>query len=231
MPDEIRVNKPMQSTSGRMMSEDMSGMQSRRGGSKMPWVVLVIVIALLGAGLFLFRDKIFSKAGGGDVKGAVTGKASGYQAVFLTNGQVYFGKVSDKTSAYVRLTDIYYLQVTQPPLQGSQSQTQQQQQQQQPQISLVKLGKELHGPDDKMDINKDQILFIEDMMDDAKVVQAIREYKANPNGSNSQAPAAQGGAGQSLGGQQTQVQGATTNTPAGGGVQNTPSTRQSQSNQ
>ncbi len=228
MPDEIRVNKPMQSSSGRMMNEDMSNMQPRRGGSKMPWVVLIIVIALVGAGLFLFRDKIFSKAGGGDVKGAVTGKLSGYQAVFLTNGQVYFGKVSDKTSAYVRLTDIYYLQVTQPPLQGSQSQSQQQQQQ--PQISLVKLGKELHGPDDKMDINKDQILFIEDMMDDAKVVQAIREYKANPNGSNSQAPATQGSAGQSLGGQQTQVQGATTNTPAGGS-QNIPATRQSQTNQ
>lgn len=214
MAEEIRVNKPTQPNTGRMMSnEDMGNMQPRKSGSKMPWVVLVIVIALIGIGVFLFRDKIFSKAGGGDVKGAATGKVSGYQAVFLTNGQVYFGKVSDRTSAYVRLTDIYYLQVTQPPLQGSQSQ-QQQQQQQQPQISLVKLGKELHGPDDKMDINKDQILFIEDMLDDAKVVQAIREYKANPNGSGSQAPAAQNNSNQSLGGQQTQVQGATTTAPS-----------------
>ena len=212
MAEEIRVNKVPGMQPRMMNNDDMGGTPPKQGGSKMPWIVLVIVIALIGIGLFVFRGMIFPGAKP-SVQGAVTGKASGYQAVFLTNGQVYFGKVQDRTAAYVKMTDIYYLQVTQPPLQGSQSQQQQQQQsQQQPQISLVKLGKELHGPDDKMDINKDQILFIEDMLDDAKVVQAIREYKANPNGTNTTAPTSQGS--QNLGGQQTQVQGATTNTPA-----------------
>ena len=34
-----------------------------------------------------------------------------YQALFLTNGQVYFGKLSNVSDKYVTLNDIYYLQV------------------------------------------------------------------------------------------------------------------------
>ena len=65
-----------------------------------------------------------------------------YQAVFLTNGQVYFGKVNNVDSSYVKLTDIYYLQVQQQvqPKDTSSSAT--------PQVSLAKLGGELHGPED-----------------------------------------------------------------------------------
>ena len=94
-----------------------------------------------------------------------------YQAVFLTNNQVYFGKLHDKDDKYPVLTDIYYLRVTQP-LQPSQPN---------PNVSLVKLGDELHGPKDKMEINRDQILFIEDLKPDSQVVRAINDYRvANP---------------------------------------------------
>src|SRR6476469_9136386 len=34
---------------------------------------------------------------------------SKYQAVFLTNGQVYFGNVTDINNNFVRLSNIYYL--------------------------------------------------------------------------------------------------------------------------
>ncbi len=101
------------------------------------------------------------------------------QAVFLTNGQVYFGYVSHSEAQYTLLKDIYYLQVQQPlqPPSGKD--------QQQPQISLVKLGNELHGPKDEMRINRDQILFFEDMKDDSKVNQAIADFIKN--GGTSQA--------------------------------------------
>ncbi len=36
---------------------------------------------------------------------------SEYQAVFLSNGQVYFGKLHNSGYQY-KLTDVYYLQVT-----------------------------------------------------------------------------------------------------------------------
>ena len=91
-----------------------------------------------------------------------------YQAVFLTNGQVYFGLLYGEGSQYPVLKDVYYLQVTQPLTQG----------QTLPQnLSLVKLGSELHGPVDEMKINRSQILFIETLRPDSSVVTSIREFK------------------------------------------------------
>ena len=94
--------------------------------------------------------------------------SSGYQAVFLTNDQVYFGKVSNQSAQYVKLTDIYYLQTTQQ-LQPSGQPL--------PALALVKLGNELHGPKDEMRVNRDQILFIEDLKEDSQVVSAITRAK------------------------------------------------------
>ncbi len=174
----------------------MRDMGGRSGGmsGKMGWIVAIVVIVVLVVLGVLFRDNIFGKK---DSDSEVGGKASSgkYQAVFLTNGQVYFGKLAKANSSYAELEDIYYLQVTQPPLQGSQDQTAAQKQQ--PQLQLVKLGNELHGPEDKMHINADQILFYEDLKDEGRVVQAIKEYQANPTrgqqptGGQQQAPAQQ----------------------------------------
>jgi hypothetical protein len=180
MADDMRMNSAPGMSSGGDMRD------SGRGSSKLPWVVLVVVVAVLVILGVLFRDKLFSG------KTAGTEKSSGYQSVFLTNGQVYFGKMSGHDDNYATLKDIYYLQVTTPPgLQGSQSQASAAQQAQQ-QLSLVKLGQELHGPVDSMQINRDQILFFEDMKEDGKVMQAIREYQKNPpaNTQGNQAPAA-----------------------------------------
>ena len=92
-----------------------------------------------------------------------------YQAVFMTNGQVYFGKLENPTSTYAKLTDVYYLQVQQAvqPAAATEESSQ---------VSLTKLGSELHGPTDKMHISRDQILFWENLKDDSTVVKAINEY-------------------------------------------------------
>lgn len=102
-----------------------------------------------------------------------------YQAVFLTNGQVYFGKVSSHNSSYIEVVDIYYLQVR-PVLQQSEEQNNTNSTapaEQKTELSLVKLGNELHGPLDRMMINKDQVVFIEDLKDDSKVTDAIKRYQ------------------------------------------------------
>lgn len=182
MSDEIKINRPAvaaQNVSGAQVSAPVAT-------SKMPWIILaVIVVVLLVVGV-LFRDKLMGSPAK-DATKTVNTKASAYSAVFLTNGQVYFGKMSDAGSDYTTMKDIYYLQVVQQPgLQGS-GQTEQQQQAQS-QISLVKLGNELHGPVDEMKISKTQILFYESMKEDSQVVQAINNYKANPQGTP--APAA-----------------------------------------
>jgi hypothetical protein len=103
---------------------------------------------------------------------------SEYQAVFLNGGQVYFGHINALNSQYTRINDIYYLQVNQQVQPNQSTQTANN-------VSLVKLGCELHGPEDSMVINQTQIIFWENLKSDGKVAQAIATYKQqNPNGQN-----------------------------------------------
>jgi hypothetical protein len=163
------------------MSDESNNMMPRpSGASAMPWVILAVVLLVFVVGGVLFRDRLFPNQATTDTATEQQGASSGYQAVFLTNGQVYFGKLSGMTASYATLEDIYYLQVTTPPANADGSQLNQQQAAQQQQLSLVKLGQELHGPVDQMKINRDQILFYEDIKEDGKVMQAIRDYKKNP---------------------------------------------------
>ncbi len=185
MPEEVRVTRePMMSTN------NMGRPMGSGGSSKMPWIVLAVVVLAVIIGAILFRDKLFSGSDNANTNTSTESKNSGYQAVFLTNGQVYFGKLSDTAGTYATLRDIYYLQVSTPPLQGTPEQQQAQQQTQQQRLLLVKLGKELHGPVDEMKINRDQILFYEDIKEDGQVVKSIREYQANPEGSTTPSPTA-----------------------------------------
>jgi hypothetical protein len=109
------------------------------------------------------------------------------QAVFLTNGQVYFGKIADVTGRYVDLQNIYYLNSQQQPAAGDQSTANQQ-----TNFSLVKLGCELHGPIDQMVINRDQVSFWENLKSDGKVAKAIDQWvQQNPNGQNCESTANQ----------------------------------------
>ena len=144
----------------------------KRGRLKWLAVFLIIALLFLGAAA-VFGKKLLEKA---KIK-------SDYQAVFLNNGQVYFGKL-DLDHGWVKLSDIYYLQLTedlQPASTNSDANTQPtgtDAGSQQQQIQLVKLGSELHGPEDEMFIAKDKILFWENMKSDSKVMQSIRQYQS-----------------------------------------------------
>ncbi|MDQ2973371.1 MAG: hypothetical protein M3Q79_02730 [bacterium] len=107
-------------------------------------------------------------------------KASQYQAVFLNGGQVYFGKIFHFSDKVIGLKDIFYLRVNQ------QVQPGQADQQNANNISLAKLGSELHGPEDSMYINVDEVQFWENLKDDGQVVKAITAYKENPEAANQQ---------------------------------------------
>ncbi len=139
------------------------------------WLGKVLAIVLILAALTFMVYYANRGLAGLSADSAV--KAKQYQAVFLTNGQVYFGKVSGTDSSYVKLTDIYYLQVQQSvqPTNNNSSNNNNQQ------VSLAKLGGELHGPEDVMYISRQQVLFWENLKDDGKVVKAIKDYQAQGN--------------------------------------------------
>jgi len=106
-----------------------------------------------------------------------------YQAVFLDSqdGQVYFGKMGVYNRDMYILTDIYYVRVENPiQPQGTEAQ--------QPNISLAKLGSELHGPQDVMYISRDKVLYWENLKDDGQVVTAINNFKENGESASQQAP-------------------------------------------
>lgn len=89
------------------------------------------------------------------------------QAVFLTNGQVYFGYIEDVNDQMVKISDIYYLKSDQIA-----------QDEKDKKVSLIKMGSELHGPFGYINVNRDQILFYEDLKPDSKINVAIDKSSA-----------------------------------------------------
>ena len=79
------------------------------------------------------------------------------------------------------MEDIYYLQVQQAPIQPAQAaggeEAVQSAETAKQQLILVKFGTELHRPMDKMYINKDHIMFFEDLSSASNVVTSIEDYK------------------------------------------------------
>jgi hypothetical protein len=93
-----------------------------------------------------------------------------WTGVFLTNGQAYFGHFYSGPGDYARLREVYYVLQTQ-------LQSQDPRQPSTTQLSLQKLGGEIHGPQQEMRIAKGQILFLEDLRPDSPVVLSIRQLK------------------------------------------------------
>lgn len=140
-------------------------------------VILLVSIAVLVAALAV----VFGTGGKSEADYLDKGK---YQAVFLNGGQVYFGKISSLNNKYLTLDNIYYLRVNeQVQPDGDAAENAQQD------ISLAKLGCELHGPQDQMVINREQVTFWENLKDDGQVAKAIAQFvQQNPDGQKCQTP-------------------------------------------
>ena len=135
---------------------------SRRGLQRALLAVLALaVIAGLAAVVVQQRDRL----GGGLFSRGIADQIdpAAYQAVVLTNGQVFFGKLQEQGDSYFVLSDVFYLSVADQP--GAQGQ-------------LIKRGNEIHGPKDPMIIPVNEVLFIENLRDDSQVATAIHKFKA-----------------------------------------------------
>src|SRR6185503_15760830 len=88
---------------------------------------------------------------------------SQYQAVFLANGQTYFGRYYDRLGAYAKIEDVYYLQQ----VDGSDADAASS-------SRIVRRGRELHEPTPRMLVPKSAILFVEDLTDSSPIAQFIQ---------------------------------------------------------
>jgi hypothetical protein len=123
-------------------------------------VTVIVVATLIGA-------LTYQSTMGANIDG------SKFQAVFFTNGQVYFGKLQTLNGNYMKLTNVFYLQTKAAEVSGNPQVTSAQDTND---VQLIKLGNEIHGPVDEMIISKDQILFFENLKDNGKVTQSIDKY-------------------------------------------------------
>lgn len=148
--------------------------QSARAGGMNKKLLPPIVVAAVA--ILLFSSIYYFWRGRGSSFGSTD-----YHAVFLTNNQVYFGKIAGSNDEEVVLRDVFYLILRRPA--QVQGQTPEATLGAQPvgesKFILVRRGeREVHQPKDELRINRDQILFMEPLREDSKVIQGIRDYKA-----------------------------------------------------
>lgn len=184
-PHQVRNEQPQYDNTGAPQQPPQQGGQPPRRRWYQPTleskiiVILVMLAALAVLGAF--------------VAGMFTQKSNGeedfvnqnqYQAVFLgEQAQPYFGNITQIDDDLIVLEDIYYLQVDRQVQPGQQRDTQNQD----PQVSLAKLGQELHGPEDKMFISADKVIYWENLKRDGQVTQAIeRDKQSRQNGGGSE---------------------------------------------
>ncbi|HVX66375.1 MAG TPA: hypothetical protein VHA11_07230 [Bryobacteraceae bacterium] len=112
--------------------------------------MMTVVIALAAAGFYMVRRAP-----------AAPRLETRYQAVLLTNGQAYFGKLEGWGTPYPVLRDVFYVQ----------SQTNAETRQ----VTnvLVKRGKEWHGPD-RMYLNASNVVLVEPVNPNSRVAELIR---------------------------------------------------------
>lgn len=94
---------------------------------------------------------------------------SEYQAVFLSNGQTFIGKLTGAGSDYPLLSNVFYIQSQADKETGQVTNI------------LVKRGKEWHSPE-FMYINARHILAIEPVKSDSQVAKLIREANGTKEG-------------------------------------------------
>lgn len=161
--NEIRFTPPAPAPAAKALLPEKP---QKRGGSVKKIIVVFLVLAIILALAFAAAD-YFSLLGERKM-------GDNYSAVFLINGQVYFGKMVKASGAEIVLNDVYYLQAT-PEGGGASQETFDALNQSR--FNLVKLGNELHGPTDELFINRDQVIFYEYLRDDSKVVESIKAQK------------------------------------------------------
>ena len=135
-------------------------MARKKGGAREDnFFGIIIFLTIIILGLAAIYCRITSRQSQG------VARASVYRAVFLDNGEVYFGQLQNNRNGYLRLNDVYYFKVGQVIDENIQ-----------PDIQLMKLGSEIHQPKGYLDINRQHILFIQELAADSKILNLIQNF-------------------------------------------------------
>lgn len=116
-------------------------------------VVLIIVVALIAAAIARATTTSNPLASGIN--------HTQYQAVFLTNGQVFFGRLTVPGGDYYDLRHVYYLASRSGTRTGQGS------------LTIQKLTNDVHGPEDLVILNRSQVLYVENLNPNGRAAQIL----------------------------------------------------------
>lgn len=119
-------------------------------------LVLALILILIIVYFLFLRQK-------GD--SVYLNKSSNWYAVKLVNEEIFYGQIDDIIADPVLIKNVYY------------DYDQQKDSNETGNLRLVKRGKETYGPDGTMNIIRSQILYMEPLKEDSKVLMAILDYE------------------------------------------------------
>lgn len=121
-------------------------------------VVLVAIIIVVGVSYFMFFKKSEDN-----------GKAKNWYSIKLVNNEIFYGQIKDTGADPVVIKNVYYIYDQQKDEGKAVAET--------GNLRLVKRGKETHGPEGTMNVVRVQVLYMEPLKDDSKVLEAILSYE------------------------------------------------------
>ena len=173
VPVRVRASTPERhpAASETLRNEQMER-QSVHKKQRSRKVLVVLIAGILALGVLSFGGYlVYRSSVGAQID------SSKQQAVFFTNGQAYFGKLERLQGGYYKLNDIYYLQTKSSDADGS-ANPQDAASQSDSNVELIKLGSEIHGPEDAMVFHREQILYFENLTETGRVSEAIANFKS-----------------------------------------------------
>ena len=158
-----------------------SNRHSSKNKNKETWIRIGIVAAIVCVVALLIGIIAALYAGNNNTKDTESQYIynNKLQAVFLNTGQVYFGNIKVLNNNFLVLDNIFYLQTNS----SSSSTSATTSSSSGSNVSLVKLGCELHMPYDQMVINRSAVTFWENLQSGGQVAKAVSTWNSeHPNG-------------------------------------------------
>lgn len=152
--------------------KDFRKISQPRAGQPRPGLIkpLVFILAILAVGAAVYFLFFRAKSAGQEPL------AGGWYAVKLVNGEIFYGQIADLGADPVTIANVYYnydYEKDKPAASEDKNKTAVET----GNLRLVKRGKETHGPDGSLKVVRAQVLYMEALKSDSKVLKAILEYE------------------------------------------------------
>lgn len=130
-------------------------------------IIIILFLFVIGFGTYLL---FFGK--NKNVVNNNEEKNGGWYSVKLINGEIYYGEIANTSADPVVLKNVYYnYDQINPATAGTEKK------EESASLRLVKRGNEAHGPDGNMEIVRTQVVIMEPLKEDSKVLKAILDYE------------------------------------------------------